>query len=61
MALVQECRHLRCFEKQPQNDYHGGKAQLSVPLSHFLKTWLADHILGTDKRFGSFLNTKGVV
>jgi hemerythrin len=44
-----------------QIDYNAGKTQLTVPLSNFLKTWLADHILGTDKRFGAFLITKGLV
>jgi hemerythrin len=41
-------------------EYNVGRATLSIPLMNMLKTWLNDHILGTDKAFGAFLNSKGV-
>jgi hemerythrin len=41
--------------------YSGGSgAQLSSDVLNFLKNWLATHILGTDKRYGAFLNSRGV-
>ena len=45
-------------------DYHKkyktGSLTLSVEMVNFLKSWLKDHIIGNDKRYGPFLNEKGV-
>ena len=43
-----------------QQDYTQGKMQLSIEVSKFLQDWLNKHILGTDKKYGEFLNAKGV-
>ncbi len=32
----------------------------TVDIMEFLKRWLTDHILGTDKKYSSFLNSKGL-
>jgi len=40
--------------------YERGEASLSVEMSGFLKAWLTDHIMKTDKRYTEFLNKKGV-
>ncbi len=32
----------------------------AIEIMMFLKNWLTDHIMKTDKKFGAFLNTKGV-
>lgn len=37
-----------------------GKTMLSVKLAAFLKTWLVEHIAGSDKKYGPFLTDKGV-
>lgn len=37
-----------------------GKPVLSFDLMDFLKKWLTDHILITDKKYGPFLNSKGI-
>ncbi|MBZ0155386.1 MAG: bacteriohemerythrin [Alphaproteobacteria bacterium] len=37
-----------------------GKPVLSFDVMNFLKSWLSDHILGTDKKYGPFLNGKGI-
>jgi hemerythrin len=37
-----------------------GKPVLSFDVMDFLKTWLQNHILGTDKKYGPFLNSKGI-
>jgi hemerythrin len=42
------------------DDYQAGKALLSVQIMNFLRNWLMDHIVVKDKKFGKFLNSKGV-
>lgn len=44
-----------------QRKYHSGAtATLSMEVMNFLKNWLVRHIQGTDKKYGPFLNGKGV-
>lgn len=43
-----------------QNDYKAGKITLTHEVSKFLQDWLNKHILGTDKQYSAFLNSKGV-
>jgi hemerythrin len=43
-----------------QQSLRAGSAVLSVDLLHFLKDWLTQHILGSDKRYGPFLQGRGV-
>lgn len=40
--------------------YEKGDAFLSIEIINFLKDWLINHILGSDKEYGPFLNGKGV-
>lgn len=42
------------------NDYTLGKKNLDDQLFEFLKKWLIEHILDTDKKFGQYLNAKGI-
>lgn len=37
-----------------------GKKMISLEVMSFLEQWLDKHILGTDKKYGPFLNAKGV-
>ncbi len=37
-----------------------GKAKVTMDIMRFLKDWLVNHIMGTDKRYAPFLNEKGV-
>ena len=39
---------------------NAGKLTLSLEIMSFLKDWLVNHILSTDKKLGSFLAEKGV-
>lgn len=43
-----------------KNDFDSGKVSLTVQLTSFLKNWLVQHISGSDKKYGPFLNEKGV-
>lgn len=43
-----------------QNDYKSGKITLTFEVSKFLQDWLNKHILGTDMKYSTFLNNKGV-
>jgi hemerythrin len=40
---------------QFQKDLDSGKAALSIALMHYLRDWLTNHILKTDKRYSSYL------
>ena len=44
-----------------QKQMEAGKVGLSVGTMTFLKEWLSNHIVGTDKKYGPFLSGKGVV
>jgi hemerythrin-like metal-binding protein len=38
----------------------GATAALSIETLHFLKSWLINHIQGTDKEYGPHLNARGI-
>ncbi|OHD55533.1 MAG: hemerythrin [Spirochaetes bacterium GWF1_51_8] len=38
-----------------------GKALLSIDIMNFLRDWTVNHIAETDKKFGPFFNSKGIV
>ena len=40
--------------------YESGQNTLSIELMNFLRDWLTNHIMGTDKKYTSFLNSKGI-
>jgi hemerythrin len=40
--------------------FKSGRAILTLDVMMFLKDWLVTHIQGDDKKFGVFLNSKGV-
>jgi hemerythrin-like metal-binding protein len=41
--------------------YDKGEKALSSEVSSFLKDWLTNHILGTDKKYTPFFNSKGIL
>lgn len=43
-----------------QQDFASGKLALSLNIANFVKDWLTHHILISDKKYGPFLNSKGV-
>ncbi|MGB9852179.1 MAG: bacteriohemerythrin [Candidatus Kapaibacteriota bacterium] len=46
--------------KRFHEDFKSGKAILSIQIMNFLRNWLMDHIIVKDKKFGKFLNEKGM-
>ncbi len=45
---------------QFQKEFVAGKAMLSMGILDFLKDWLKNHIMGSDKKYSPFINSKGV-
>ena len=43
-----------------QEDFHADKPGVAVALMQFLQKWLCHHIMETDKKYGPFLNEKGI-
>ena len=44
-----------------QKQHHQGKVNITLDTMKFLEDWVTKHIMGTDKKYGPFLNSKGVV
>ena len=43
-----------------QKQYEEGKITITFEVMKFLEDWVDKHILGTDMKYGPFLNSKGV-
>ena len=43
-----------------QRKFQANEIGLTIEVMSFLKDWLTKHILGSDKRYSPFLNSKGV-
>lgn len=43
-----------------QAQYQAGQATLTLQLMTFLRDWLVNHILGTDKQYAPFFHQKGL-
>ena len=43
-----------------RNKVKSGNSLLSLELMNFLKKWLVEHILDSDKKYSAFLNAKGI-
>ena len=44
-----------------QKKFQDGSAMLTMSVLSFLKDWLVKHIQGEDKKYGPFLNGKGIL
>ncbi|MCX7913662.1 MAG: bacteriohemerythrin [Thermodesulfovibrionales bacterium] len=60
--LAHKNEHAKLTQKvlELQKEFQKGVPVLTVELFSFLKDWIHGHILGADKKFGPFLNSKGV-
>jgi hemerythrin len=43
-----------------KKEFDAGRATVSVHILQFLSKWLQSHIKGTDQKYSSFLNEKGI-
>jgi hemerythrin len=43
-----------------QNKFNSGEGVMTMEVMNFLRDWLNDHIIGSDTKFGPFLNEKGI-
>jgi len=43
-----------------QREVEAGTATVSLSLMNFLKEWLMQHIQGVDRKYGPYLNGKGI-
>ncbi len=46
--------------RELKESFDRGNKQISIDVMLFLSNWLNNHILEVDKKYGSFLNSKGV-
>ena len=46
--------------KSLQASHKAGKLTITIEVMNFLKEWLSNHILSSDKRYSSFLVSKGL-
>ncbi|MHB8578587.1 MAG: bacteriohemerythrin [Ignavibacteriaceae bacterium] len=44
-----------------EKEIKSGKTVISQDILRFLKKWLVEHIVGTDKLYTAFMNSKGIV
>jgi hemerythrin len=54
--------HARMTDKalSLQKEFQAGKMTVTLDTMNFLEDWVSKHIVGTDKKYGPFLNGKGV-
>ena len=43
-----------------QRQFKSGQASMSVKVGNFLKSWLINHISGTDMKYSPFLRAQGM-
>ena len=43
-----------------ESDFNKGSQSLSIEIVNFLGDWLVGHIQGSDKKYASFLNQRGI-
>ena len=57
---VKQHDELKAAVTKLQGEFASGKTMITIEVMRFLKDWLSNHILITDKALGKFLATKGI-
>ena len=60
LAHKSQHEHLTKTVVDLQRRFGSNEVGLTIEVMEFLKDWLHDHILGSDKKYSPFLNAKGV-
>jgi hemerythrin len=57
-----KAKHRRMTDKVAEvyRQYQDGRTTMTLEVMTFLEDWLDKHIMGTDKKYGPFLNAKGI-
>jgi hemerythrin len=61
-ALMHKKQHDDLTKKalELKANFDNGKITISIEVMNFLKDWVKDHILGSDKKYSPFFNAKGL-
>lgn len=59
-AHVAEHHRLAGRVMELKRDFDAGNTAVTLEVMRFLRQWLQDHIVGSDKKYGPFLKEKGV-
>ena len=61
-AATHKMEHKKFVEQVSKfkKDFEEGRIGLSIKIMEFLGSWLKNHIQGVDKKYGPFLNQKGL-
>ncbi len=43
-----------------KNSFEKGESVLTMEIMNFLKIWLTEHIVGSDRKYSAFFNNKGI-
>jgi len=60
-AHIAKHRSLVSKVKDFVDEFKSGKANVDHELLIFLRSWLTNHIMGTDQEYTAFLNSKGII
>lgn len=59
---AQQSEHTKLTKQvmELQGKFKGGSVSITLETMNFLKDWLQNHILQNDKKYGPYLNSRGV-